>query len=253
MQSAAKQLSLFANKNKPELSDSGFSVRVSARAKRLTIKVYPRGRVEVVAPKRARARDVEAFVAEHREWIDRTRAAFAEKLPPESIELPTVISLPAANIAVQVVYRADPSMGAKVKVRQHGDMLVLRGATDEHHQCRDALKRWLKSVARRCFEPRLKRLSHATGNPYKRVQIRGQRTCWGSHSSNGTISLNYSLLFLPPELLRYLLVHELCHAKYMNHSARYWRHVEQFEPNYRELDTRLGEGWKLVPSWLCLH
>lgn len=250
--SAAEQLSLFANQPKPDSDESGFSVRVSGRAKRISIKVYPRGRVEVVAPRRARARDVEAFVAEHRDWIDRTRHAFAKDVPPESLDPPKALHLPAANVAVDIVYRQEPGLD-RVRVRRYGNTLVLRGPIDNREQCINALQRWLKALAKRVFEPQLKSLSHLTGNAYKRVQIRGQKTCWGSHSSNGTISLNYSLLFLAPELLRYLLIHELCHARHMNHSPSYWRHVEKFEPNYRELDRRLSEGWRDVPAWLGIH
>ncbi len=138
-------------------------------------------------------------------------------------------------------------------MRRYGNTLVLTGPIDDREQCVDALQRWLKALAKRVFEPQLKSLSHLTGNAYKRVQIRGQKTCWGSHSSNGTISLNYSLLFLAPELLRYLLIHELCHGRHMDHSPSFWRHVEQFEPNYRELDRRLSEGWRDVPAWLGIH
>ncbi|MDH3433894.1 MAG: M48 family metallopeptidase, partial [Gammaproteobacteria bacterium] len=71
MQSAAKQLGLFSDAEEPG-DTPGFSVRESARARRLSIKVYPRGRVEVVVPRRTRARVVEAFVEEHREWIEKS-------------------------------------------------------------------------------------------------------------------------------------------------------------------------------------
>ncbi len=248
MQRAARQLSLFTEE--PGAKTSGFSVRVSGRAKRLSIKVYPRGRVEVVAPKRARAGDVEAFVAEHRDWIAKTRAAFAEHVEPEAFELPRQIKLPAIGKQLRVCYQHRPD---KVRLREHGDVLVLRGNTDDEAQCVDALIRWLKKTAKRRFEPQLRSLSLLTGNAYQRLQVRGQKTCWGSHSSTGTISINYSLLFLEPELVRYLMIHELCHAQHMNHSESFWRLVERFEPDYRRLDKRLSGSWRDIPVWLGLH
>ncbi|MCH8302959.1 MAG: M48 family metallopeptidase, partial [Proteobacteria bacterium] len=82
---------------------------------------------------------------------------------------------------------------------------------------------------------------------------RAQRRCWGSRSCSGTISLNLCLLFLAPELLRYLLIHELCHGRHMNHSKRFWKRVACFEPEYRSRDRALTESWRQVPGWLGLY
>ena len=83
----------------------------------------------------------------------------------------------------------------------------------------------------------------------KSVQVRLQRTRWGSCSSSGGISLNAGLMFLAPQLVRYLMIHELCHMIALNHSRRFWRAVERFEPAYLDLDKRLGEAWAHIPLW----
>lgn len=249
---AASQLTLFREIEKPDTHPSGFSVRVSGRAKRISIKVYPRGRVEVVAPRRAKARDVQAFVSEHSDWIAQTRAAFAADVPAESFAVPDRIELPGAGLDITVRRRFRSQVNS-IRYRQHGNVLVLTGNTDDESLCVAAIKRWIGNIARQRFEPQLQSLSAVTGCPYKRLQVRGQRTCWGSHSSTGTISLNYSVLFLAPELVRYLMIHELCHARHMNHSPRYWELVGRFEPNYRSLDKRLAESWRDVPVWLGIH
>ena len=251
MTRAARQIPLFAPAEADDdLSD--LAVRHSSRARRLSIKVYPRGRVEVVVPKRTSARAVDAFVAEHRDWIARTRAAFAEKHAPEPFRLPARIELRAIGKVVGVVYAPDEGIDG-VRVRQTGDIVRLSGDTADVDACVAALKRFLTTTARRHFEPELERLSAETGNPYRRMQVRGQKTCWGSHSSTGTISINYCLLFLDPRLVRYLLVHELCHATHMNHSPSFWALVGRFEPAYRALDRRLSDAWKHIPTWVGLH
>ncbi len=132
-------------------------------------------------------------------------------------------------------------------------MLTLSGNTGNQAHCVAALRRWLSGVARREFEPRLRALGALVGAPYERMHIRMQRTCWGSRSSSGTISLNLCLLFVKAELLRYLMVHELCHGRHMNHSKRFWAMVGRFEPNYRKLDRHLGDAWKDVPGWLGIY
>ena len=86
--------------------------------------------------------------------------------------------------------------------------------------------------------------------PVARVALRCQRTRWGSCSTRGTVSLNCSLLFLRPEVVRYLFVHELAHTRHMNHSASFWRLVELLEPEYRSLDRELLAGWRTVPAWV---
>jgi len=230
----------------------GFSVRKSSRAKRLSIKVYPRGRVEVVVPRRTSARTVQAFVEENREWIGRARDSFAVHYAPEAFALPDIVSLPAIERRVIVRYR--PEAGARtVRYRFANGLLHLSGNTGSAQQCLDALRRWLSAVARQEFEPRLGALARLTETPFERMHIRMQRTCWGSRSSSGTISLNLCLLFLAPELLRYLMIHELCHARHMNHSKRFWQMVGRFVPDYRRLDRRLGDSWRDVPAWLGIY
>ncbi|MGI9202412.1 MAG: M48 family metallopeptidase [Woeseiaceae bacterium] len=252
MQNAAKQLLLFEPGHDEPGQDSGLTVRVSARAKRLSIKVFPRGRVEVVVPKRTSARAVKAFVDENKDWIDRARDSFAQNYTPESFLLPSQVHLPTIDSRVIVTYREETGVKT-VRYRFANNILVLSGNTANDAECVKALKRWLSGMARKAFEPRLRALSLRTETPYKKVHIRLQRTCWGSRSSSGTISLNLCLLFLAPELTRYLMIHELCHGRHMNHSKRFWKMVCRFEPGYRTLDRRLGESWRDVPNWLGIY
>jgi predicted metal-dependent hydrolase len=251
VRSAARQLKLFSDTEEPG-DEPGFSVRESGRAKRLSIKVYPRGRVEVVVPNRTRARDVQSFVDENRDWIRRARESFAAKHPPEPFALPELIRLPAVGRLFGVEYRPEPG-ATTVCFRRREDMVVLSGDTGDERLCVAALKRWLAAVAKTEFEPRLRALSRLSGHPFARMHVRGQKTCWGSHSSSGTISLNYCLLFLEPVLVRYLMVHELCHARHMNHSRRFWQAVARVEPGYRHLDRELGDAWPQIPTWLGIY
>lgn len=251
MHAAATQIPLFPEHDETE-EPTGISIRESGRAKRLSIKVYPRGKVEVVVPRCTRARDVQAFVEEHRDWIKSTRAAFSERHTPEPFRLPARISLPGIERTIGVSYQpADDSRS--VRFRLKGDILFLSGKTTDSSLCVAAIKRWLASTARTYFEPQLQALSRLTGNPYKRMRVAGQKTCWGSHSSTGTISINYCLLFLPPALVRYLMIHELSHARHMDHSRRFWAEVRRFEPDYRRLDKRLADAWQAIPTWVGIY
>ena len=251
MQPAATQLPLFSEVDEPD-AVSGFSVRESGRARRLSIKVFPRGRVEVVVPRRTRPAVVREFVEAHRDWIRKARASFAADHPPEPFALPELVTL--NGIQQQFAVHYAPEQGAKtVKYRTKGREVVLSGRTSDEKLCVQALKRWLTQLAKREYAPRLRALSGLTGNSFKKMHVRGQRTCWGSHSSSGTISLNYCLLFLDPGHLRYVMIHELCHARHMNHSKRFWSLVSRFEPDYRQLDQDLNASWKQIPTWVGIY
>ena len=86
---------------------------------------------------------------------------------------------------------------------------------------------------------RLEVLNQAYSHPYKKVSVRNQKTRWGSCSTQGNLQFNYRILFLPQELVDYIVVHELCHLKEMNHSKRFWNLVAKTVPEYRTLRARL--------------
>lgn len=250
MTTTNRQLTLFPERPEPGSLQS-FSIRPSSRAKRLTIKVYPRGRVEVVVPRRTRAATVEAFVRENTAWIRDARRSFALENPPDVHALPTLVALRALDQSVPVTYRPVPG-ATSVDFRWRDGRLQLSGRVGDETLCIAALRRYLAEVARKEFEPALRSLSSMTDIPFGKMQIRAQRTCWGSRSSSGTVSLNLCLLFLEPQVVRYLMIHELCHGRHMNHSKRFWALVGRFEPDYRRLDRELTESWRHVPGWMEL-
>jgi predicted metal-dependent hydrolase len=225
-----------------------WTVRVSRRARRLSVRVYPGGRVEVVVPPGASPAAVERFVGTHRQWIHRrvedlSTAAAVDDSRPASIKLPAI----GRHYAVEYEYAALPT--ARVRVAGE-NVLIVRGPLHNDRAVTAALRDWLADMAREQLGSELARVAAEDGFRYSRAQIRRQRTRWGSCSASGTISLNVCLLFLRPQVVRYLLVHELCHTRHMNHSKRFWASVASFEPDYRALDGELLRGWQSVPGWM---
>jgi predicted metal-dependent hydrolase len=221
-------------------------IRVSARARRLSIRIYPDARVECVVPPRARPREVEAFIAAHREWIENRRAIALRNRPEPQPFPPAAIELRMSGER----WRLHVAGGTgTVRLRESGPgILRVSGASVE--RLRLALRSWLLRAARERLEPRVAAIARAMGVDYSRVSIRRQRSRWGSCSARGTISLNCCLLFQRPEVVDYLIVHELTHVKHMNHSARFWQAVERHCADWRALDRELVQGWRHVPRWV---
>jgi predicted metal-dependent hydrolase len=226
-------------------------IRVSRRARRLAVRVYPDARVEVVVPPRVRPREVESFIAQHREWIDEKRAAALARRPPPEAFPPASISFALTG----ETWRVHVAGGAgRVRIKEmpdaggegRGGILTLSGGQN----LRPALRAWLLRTARQRLEPRVATLAGRSGVPFSRISIRRQRSRWGSCSTRGTISLNACLLFQRAEVVDYLIVHELMHVRHMNHSARFWEAVERHCPGWRALDRELLQGWRLVQRWI---
>lgn len=247
------QLSLFSfleqSSGEPD-APCDYRVRRSARARRLSVSVLPSGRVEVLAPSRTSDRSIQRFVRANKDWIIQTQAAFVDRYGFRDTALPAVMDLAAIDQLAEIRYVPEP--GAKLRVTGRHSVTV-RGEVSDEEACRKALKRWLSRVARTAFVTRLDELCEQTGLSYQRVQVRAQRSCWGSHSSSGTISLNYCLAFLTPEQLRYVLIHELCHGRHMDHSRQFWRLVREFEPDYKRIDRSLDSAWEQLPAWLDIY
>lgn len=97
----------------------------------------------------------------------------------------------------------------------------------------DAVIGFYKSEAEQFLPPRALSYAHQIGELPRRIIIRGQSTRWGSCSSNRTLSLNWKLMAAPLAVVDYVIIHEICHLRHMNHSKQFWDLVNSLFPDYR--------------------
>ena len=99
----------------------------------------------------------------------------------------------------------------------------------------------LRAEAKRVLPSRLAELAALHGFSYNRVTVKNNISNWGSCSSKGNINLNLRLVKLPPELRDYIILHELCHLRQMNHGPEFHRLLESVCPGHRELQRRMRD------------
>jgi predicted metal-dependent hydrolase len=228
--------------------DPAYRVRVSRRAQRINLTVTPQGEVEVVVPQCHDPAEIPRFVARHAGWLRKHLARIGEILDSEPdlhTDRPARILLHALEKGWQLNYLPHPDH----RLESRGAQLTVYAPAGDRLVTKRLLCDWLTREARLHLPPWLQRVSDETGLTFSATTIRAQKTRWGSCSRDRRITLNRGLLFLPPSLVRYLMVHELCHTVHMNHSRRYWALVARHEPGYKALEQALRRAVTKIPKW----
>ncbi|MBU4211362.1 MAG: M48 family metallopeptidase [Verrucomicrobia bacterium] len=241
-----------------------YNVRESLRARCIRLRVTPQRGLEVVVPRGCSRSRIPPILERKQQWIrsalERVAKHRALFPPMPGWQVPERITFPAIQRAWQV--EMHPEEISRVTVREHGaGLLQLRGnvgqaiasraIADQASACRAALHRWWVRQGHKYLVPLLQEISRETGWSFDRATVRRQRTRWGSCSRHKSVSLNAKLLFLDPALVRYVMIHELCHTREMNHARRFWRLVQTECPDFRVLNRTLRQAWGTVPSWAC--
>jgi predicted metal-dependent hydrolase len=197
-----------------------YTVRHSARAKRVRVDVHAHSGVEVVLPSRAPDHAAAAAVRQLRPWIERRLAEAQEALERVAARAGTV---PYLDTHLQLV-----SEQGRTRVHRRADRLFVPAGDP-----RPALERFYRRAARAEIAPRLDRATAIAGTSYCDLSIRAQRTRWASCSAGGRMSFNWRLLLAPERVLDYVVWHEVCHLEVLDHSPRFWALLERRWPGYR--------------------
>ena len=208
-----------------------YRIRRSDRALHARILVDADG-VQVVVPRRFPLRNVEPFVQEKRPWIERTLRRMREsesEVPRPQIQQGGGIPYLGERLVLDM--SAEAGRTRPFVCRRGEELRVVLPADADP---RNALEAWYRRQARSEVAVRLDAAVARAGRSYTTLQIRGQRTRWASCSASGAMSFNWRLLLAPAPVLDYVVWHEVCHLREMNHSPRYWALVARHCPGYEE-------------------
>jgi len=206
------------------------TLRRSARASHVRIRVAPDGRLRASLPMYAPVFLVKRLIRSSRTQL---RAMLAEQHTDDTYEH-------GMQIGKSHTLIIRPTTLTKLSAKRHGQQIIVQLPPDEvltspeaSRVIRDAIIDALRIEARSYLPKRLAFLAEKGNFTYERVRFSHASGRWGSCSSNGTISLNIALMKLPFELIDYVLIHELSHTQQMNHSETFWSLVEMADPAYK--------------------
>ena len=188
------------------------------------LEVKPDGRIVITAP---RGFDVEKLLEKHSAWIEGKLAEI------EGLKEIANSGFPFKGEFYRVI------RGTRAKVHERFKTVTLPG---DPVQMMNLLKRLLRPEVEAIINEYQENMNVAPS----KVFIRDQRTRWGSCSPKGNLNFNVRLIAVPEELLRYVVIHELAHLKYMDHSREFWELVGKFYPDYRKAREELKKWWTII-------
>lgn len=215
--------------------DVDYEVRRSDEATEERIDVDIHG-VQVILPEN-NTTDPEVLLSENAAWVMEKKQkydSYREQVPDREFEPGEMF--PYLGEEYEIVVEKRPSS----EIAENALRLA------EHHVEQTSIKRALETFyqrkAREYFGDEADRLADQMGVKYEQIEVRNQRTKWGSCSTTGTLGLNWRLMMAPPEIVDYVVVHELAHLREANHGDEFWSLVEEYDPEYEEHAEWLNEN-----------
>jgi predicted metal-dependent hydrolase len=212
--------------------------------KRISLKVVSNNKIYVTQPTWLPYANGVQFAISHRSWID-------EQCKTQPGFLPQANSIIGKNHTLKY----QPHCALKSKVTPDEVTIFVPAHLHIHSPevlevTRKAIIKALKAEAEIILRQRLNEYADKFGLSYKDARFKSMRTRWGSCTSNHDITLNVSLLLLPYRLIDYVILHELMHTKYLNHSVDFWGQLESVLPDYK---PRRKELKNVQHSIMSLH
>jgi len=220
-----------------------------SRRRSIGMTVRPEG-LQVRAPLATSLAGVERVLHDKAEWIVRKLAEQQERgrqLHSARLQWNAQAELPYLGATLVLALGVPLSGRAAAQLQPDGVLQLALAADAPAEQIRRRVHAWWLQAARQHFTARLDHFAPQLGVQWRSLGLSSARTRWGSARSDGAIRLNWRLLHYAPEIIDYVLVHELSHLRHMDHSPRFWATVGSVLPDYRALRQRLRD--QPAPAW----
>lgn len=215
-----------------------YAIRRSQRATNTRI-VVTSGKIEVVAPAKVSEHRIHQFVQAKQQWIVLALARIEAKSRQHKSFAPAFYShgaeIPYQGETYKLAIRATKLKRIKIEFLDEFIAHVPEALIAKEHseEVKEALIRWMKQQSRLYVEQLVKQHADKKQLFPQTIRIKTQKSRWGSCGIRNDININWLLIMAPPEVLEYVVVHELCHIQVRNHSTHFWALVAEHLPDYK--------------------
>ena len=212
------------------------SIRKSNKAKRLSIRISgTTNEVFLIVPKQVSVLDAKRFALHKQHWI---RNQMRSKISFSKVKLGSFLPVEGLEHLI--------ASGENKMVKVEGCKILI---PSHFRDVSKHLKAYLLELSRQRFFSLTKYYCELIGENFVKVNIKDPKTRWGSCNSKGNLMYSWRLILAPKSVLEYLVVHEVSHLVEMNHSTKFWQHVEKLMPNFRESQLWLKKNGKKLHSY----
>jgi predicted metal-dependent hydrolase len=204
-------------------SEFNYKLVFSKKAKYLRIQISSSGGIEVIIPNGTSIAKAEKFLLDKKEWIFKHIKKIKVKDDNYKYFGKKIFIEQQFDLFIK-----------KFKIELIGNKLLFIIPEGIEISEKKVFEEWLKIKALEYLPQRVSMISKKFNFNFNKITIRGQKSRWGSCSKNKNLSFNFKLMCFEKEVIDYIIIHELCHLKEMNHSRNFWSLVENYMPDFRK-------------------
>jgi hypothetical protein len=215
--------------------------KASARTTRVRLSVRPGPKIILTYPDHTTPASAMAFLKDNIPWLEKVLHKARTVQPSLTSHLEKFPWVTLDDRLLEVELQAGNRGTARIS-REEDRVVIALPAEDRE----SGAVRVVRRLAETGLSLAVERLSRRVGVSVSQVSVRDQTTRWGSCSAAGTLSLNWRLVLLPPLLHDHVILHELSHRRHMDHSERFWKQLEAWDPEWKKHDRELTRRWNII-------
>ncbi len=214
---------------------------IKSKRKTISIIIRPTKEVIVRAPKQISSEQIRNIVKSKGNWIVKKLSDMPDIMIPVEKDYTNgdKILYRGKEYIIKIINTVGINKST-IEIKEN-EIIVVR-KIKEKKKTRELLLEWYKNNTRSLVKERIAYYMPQINKPIGTIRIKSQRKRWGSCSSKGNLNFNWKIVMMPDEMSDYIIVHELCHLKHLNHSRHFWESVERILPDYKVRECWIKEN-----------